>query len=160
MSLLWIINGWAVYAHPQFLSQRDKLIRQVERLWARAREQGDPDGYLEKRASKRLAAIIKLTEEVIPSDPGHASFRQGLTLGPDRSRIQALAPRQVLLTVQIVLPLPPEQQNDYLGLVQRRDHQKRTYGAKSDAYHVFQDMLRRGCPPNDWNTLVAEANRS
>ena len=37
---------------------------------------------------------------------------------------------------------------------------KRAYGAKSDAYHVFQDMLRRGCPPNDWNTLAAEVNRS
>ena len=31
---------------------------------------------------------------------------------------------------------------------------KRAYGAKSDPYRVFRDMLIRGCPPNDWDTLV------
>lgn len=156
MSLLWIINGWAVYAHPHFLDQRDKLIREVERLRTRSREQGDPDGYLKKRASKHLAAIIKLTEEVIPSDPGHANFRQGLTLGPEYRHW-----RRAKFCQQYRLFFRFHQDSRMIILGWFNDETtKRAYGAKSDAYHVFQDMLRRGCPPNDWNTLVAEANRS
>ena len=34
---------------------------------------------------------------------------------------------------------------------------KRAYGSKSDAYRVFQAMLTRGQPPDDWEELLLEA---
>jgi len=34
---------------------------------------------------------------------------------------------------------------------------KRAYGSKSDAYRVFQAMLARGHPPDDWEELLKEA---
>ena len=34
----------------------------------------------------------------------------------------------------------------------------RTYGAKTDAYAVFERMLDMGHPPDDWATLLAAAS--
>ena len=34
----------------------------------------------------------------------------------------------------------------------------RAYGESSDAYVVFGKMLKRGCPPDDWETLLASAS--
>lgn len=52
-------------------------MRQVEAL-----KQKDPHGFVQKNATKRLAAIAKLVFEKIPRDPTAAEFRQGDTLGP------------------------------------------------------------------------------
>lgn len=43
-----------------------------------------------------------------------------------------------------------------LGWVNDRQS-KRSYGSKSDAYRVFQAMLTRGHPPDDWEELLLEA---
>jgi toxin YhaV len=34
---------------------------------------------------------------------------------------------------------------------------KRAYESDDDAYRVFRKMLQTGHPPDDWNTLLAEA---
>ena len=65
-----VIHGWAVFAHPLFLSQIGALVRQVETL-----KQKDPAGYVKKNASKRLAAISKLEFDVIPQDPTRLEYR-------------------------------------------------------------------------------------
>lgn len=39
---------------------------------------------------------------------------------------------------------------------ERRGHE-RAYESSTDAYQVFHRMLKRGRPPDDWNTLLAEA---
>jgi toxin YhaV len=74
-----VVNGWTLFAHPLFLDQLERLAAQVERLKAR-----DPAGYRGKNAAKRLAAIVKLSLEVIPQDPARAEYRQGDTLGAAR----------------------------------------------------------------------------
>lgn len=149
-----MINGWSMYAHPLFLDQQDELIREVERLRARSRTQGDPDGYRKKSASKRLAAINKLIREVIPRDPGHADFRQGLTLGPEHRHW-----RRAKFFQQYRLFFRFHQDSRVIVLAWVNDETtKRAYGARSDAYRVFQGMLRRD-PPNDWDNLVAEVKR-
>ena len=73
-----VIHGWTVFAHPLFLAQIEALARQVN-----AFKQKDPDGYVKKNASKRLAAIAKLAFDVIPQDPAQSEYRQGGTLGDD-----------------------------------------------------------------------------
>ena len=73
-----VIHGWTVFAHPLVLAQIEALAQQVESL-----KQKDPVGYMQKNASKRLAAILKLAFDVIPQDPARAEYRQGATLGDD-----------------------------------------------------------------------------
>jgi toxin YhaV len=73
-----LIHGWTVFAHPLFLAQLESLAAQVELLKAK-----DPVGYVNKNATKRLAAIAKLAFDVIPQDPTKPEYRQGHTLGGD-----------------------------------------------------------------------------
>ena len=73
------INGWTIFAHPLFLDTLEALAAQVAAL-----QQKDPSGYLNKNATKRLAAINKLAFEVIPQNPARPEYRQGATLGDDR----------------------------------------------------------------------------
>lgn len=72
------VNGWTVFAHPLFLDQLEALQQQVEAL-----KQNDAAGYIQKNASKRLAAIAKLAFAVIAQDPARAEYRQGSTLGDE-----------------------------------------------------------------------------
>lgn len=73
-----VIHGWTVFAHPLFLAQLDALTQQVERI-----KQKDPVGYVNKNASKRMAAITKLAFDAIPQDPTRPEYRQGSTLGDE-----------------------------------------------------------------------------
>lgn len=70
------INGWRIYAHPLFIDQIEALVTEVEKAKSK-----DPTGYKNKRASKLLAAILKVAFEDIPADPTRAVYRQGDTLG-------------------------------------------------------------------------------
>ena len=72
------VNGWTIYAHPLFLDQLEAMIAAVEK----ARKK-DPKGYKRKRATKLLAAVLKVAFEDIPSDPTRDIYRQGGTLGDE-----------------------------------------------------------------------------
>ena len=138
-----VINGWSVRAHPLFLGQLDELIQEVERLQAKACRQGDPEDHHRKSATKRLAAIRKLILEVIPRDPTDTSFRQGSTLGPTHKHWQ-----RAKFLQQYRLFFRFHQASRVIVLAWVNDQtSKRAYGAKSDAYYVFQKMLRQGHPP-------------
>ena len=153
MSHPLIINGWSIHVHPLFLGQLNALIKEVEHLKAKSGKQGNPEGYRKKSATKHLAAIRKLILEVIPSDPGHDKFRQGLTLGPEHRHW-----RRAKFLQQYRLFFRFRQDSRVIVLAWVNDEtSKRAYGEQSDAYRVFQDMLSRGYPPNDWDTLIAEA---
>ena len=153
MSHSLIRNGWSIHVHPLFLGQLSELSKEVERLKAKSGKQGNPEGYRKKNATKRLAAIRKLMLEVIPSNPGHAKFQQGLTLGPEHRHW-----RRAKFFQQYRLFFRFHQDSRVIVLAWvNAETSKRAYGAKSDAYRVFQDMLSRGHLPNDWNTLIAEA---
>ena len=67
-----VVHGWTLFAHPLFTDQVDALARQVQAL-----KQKDPTGYVQKNATKRLAAIAKLAFDVIPQDPSRSEYRQG-----------------------------------------------------------------------------------
>lgn len=140
------VNGWALYAHPLFLDQLEKLTLAVER--ARAK---DPSGYASTANAKLLAALRKLMFEVIPVDPARPEFRQGGTLGPSRKhwfRAKFGNGRFRLFfrysTSAKIIIFAWVNDNDTL----------RTYGAKNDAYAVFRAMLDKGNPPEDWESLL------
>jgi toxin YhaV len=144
------INGWTIYAHPLFLDQIEALIAEVERA-----KKKDPAGYKKKRAAKFLAALLKVAFEVIPSDPTRAVYRLGDTLGGDYKHwFRAKFLQQMRLffryretkTTKVII----------LAWVNDEDT-LRAYGKASDAYAVFRKMLQKGCPPDDWEKLLAAA---
>ena len=143
-----VVHGWTLFAHPLFTDQVDALARQVQAL-----KQKDPTGYVQKNATKRLAAIAKLAFDVIPQDPSRSEYRQGGTLGDNRKHwyrakffqqyrlfFRYHAAAKVIVFAWV---------ND--------DDTKRAYESDDDAYRVFRKMLESGHPPDDWNELLAQA---
>ena len=145
------VNGWTIYAHPLFLDQLEALVGAVEK----ARKK-DPQGYKRKRVAKLLAAVLKVAFEDIPGDPTRDAYRQGDTLGPEYKhwfRAKFLQQfrlffryQQTTATKIIVLAWV----ND--------DDTLRAYGSGTDAYAVFGKMLKRGNPPDTWNSLLMAAS--
>jgi toxin YhaV len=141
-----VVNGWTLYEHPLFAAQRDRLLAAVEKRRAK-----DPDGWRQSPEVKLLAAITRLTLEIIPADPAAAQFRQGGTLGGSRRHwfrakfgngryrlfFQFSSAARVIVYAWV---------NDAETL--------RAYGGKRDAYAVFKAMLDKGDPPDSWADLL------
>jgi toxin YhaV len=143
-----VINGWSIFAHPLFLDQVEALIRRVEALQTK-----DPIGYVRKNESKRLAAIFKLSFEAIPQDPTRVEYRQGGTLGDAHKhwfRAKFFQQYRLFFRYHVRTRII------VYAWVNDEDT-KRAYGSGDDAYRVFEKMLGRGNPPNDWVQLLAEA---
>jgi len=142
------IHGWTVFAHPLFLDQIEALAREVESLRKR-----DPSGYVNKNASKRLAAITKLAFDVIPQDPARPEYRQGSSLGDEHKHwFRAKFFQQYRLFFRF------HAQAKVIVFAWVNDEDtKRAYESADDAYRVFRRMLDNGHPPSDWGQLLAEA---
>ena len=143
-----VINGWAIFAHPLFLAQLEKLSIKVETL-----KNKDPQSYTKKNATKRLSAIKKLTTEVIPQGPQNREYLQGGTLGASHKHwFRAVFFQQYRLffryhaTKKIIV---------YAWV--NDEGTLRAYESKNDAYRVFEKMLVSGNPPDDWEQLLTEA---
>jgi len=100
-----------------------------------------------------LAAILKLTNEVIPQDPTLDIYRQGNTLGEHHKHwLRAKFFQQYRLFFRYHEPskiIVYAWVND--------ENTKRAYDSKNDAYRAFTKMLKQGYPPGDWESLVSEA---
>ena len=143
-----VIHGWTVFAHPLFLAQIEALAKQVEPL-----KQRDPVGYVNKNASKRLAAITRLAFDVVPQDPARPEYRQGGTLGDDHKHwFRAKFFQQYPLFFRY----HASSRVIVFAWVNDEDN-KRAYESSDDAYRVFRKMLKSGQPPDDWNQLLTEA---
>ena len=146
-----VINGWTIFAHPLFLDQLELLSQQVE-----AFRQKDAANFVEKNATKRLAAIAKLAFEVIPQDPARAEYRQGSTLGEDHKHwFRAKFFQQYRLFFRY----HAKSKVIVFAWVNGEDT-KRAYESGDDAYRVFRKMLESGQPPDDWEQLLAQATES
>ena len=144
----FVVNGWALFAHPLFLAELEAITRQVERL-----RHKDPSGFSKKNATKRLAAITKLAFEIIPQDPTRSEYRQGNTLGDDHKHwLRAKFFQQYRLFFRYHAP----SKVIVYAWVNDEDT-KRAYESSDDAYRVFRKMLESGHPPDDWNQLLAQA---
>ncbi len=142
-----VINGWTIYLHPLIIEELHSLISAVESLKLK-----DPQNFARKNATKRLAAIAKLMFDVIPKDPTKPEYRQGGTLGSDRKHwFRAKFFQQYRLFFRF-----DSSAKIIVFAWVNNDKNKRAYGSKSDAYRVFEKMLRSGNPPDDWDSLLAE----
>lgn len=143
-----IINGWCLLAHPLFLDQFEELLQIVDKLHKK-----NPKHYQEKNPAKRLAAITKLIFEKIPQDPTLSEYRQGTTLGDDYTHwFRAKFFQQYRLFFRYHL-----KSKIIIYAWVNDENTKRAYDSHSDAYHVFRKMLKKGRPPNSWETLLKEA---
>jgi toxin YhaV len=142
------VNGWTLFAHPLFLTQLEDLTARVTAL-----RQRDPQGYLTKNDTKRLAAIRCLILDVIPANPESPEFRQGTTLGEaNRHWRRAKFFQQYRLffrydsTARVIV---------YAWV--NDEGTKSAFDSRTDAYRVFARMLASGNPPGDWATLLRAA---
>ena len=143
-----VVNGWSLFLHPLFHEQLTQLREEVHKL-----RQRDPVGYINKNASKRLAAVTRLMYEIIPQDPGRPEYRQGLTLGSEHKHwFRAKFFQQYRLffrfhtSAKIIVYAWV---NDETTL--------RAYNSRDDAYLVFKKMLDSGNPPGSWEALLAQS---
>lgn len=143
-----VVNGWSLFLHPLFHEQLTQLREEVHKL-----RQKDPLGYINKNASKRLAAVTRLMFEIIPQDPGRPEYRQGLSLGSEHKHwFRAKFFQQYRLffrfhtSAKIIVYAWV---NDETTL--------RAYNSRDDAYLVFKKMLDSGNPPGSWEALLAQS---
>lgn len=142
-----MVNGWTLYDHSLFAEQYQSLKEKVEALKTK-----DPQGYIKKNASKRLAAIYKLVYEIIPQDPARPDYRQGKTLGDKNKHwFRAKFFQQYHLFFRYHL-----ESKEIVYAWVNDEGNKRAYESKTDAYKVFAKMLKSGHPPDNWNDLLKE----
>ena len=101
-----------------------------------------------------MAAILKMAFEVIPRDPADRIFFQGNTLGPSYRHWH----RGKFFDGRYRLFFRFSTSAKAIVLAWVNDEETlRTYRLKTDAYAVFKGMLGKNRPPDDWDTLLREA---
>lgn len=143
-----VVNGWSLFVHPLFLDQVETLLAKVEALKTK-----DPKNWKQKNSAKRLAAITKLVLEDIPEGPARPEYRQGGTLGTERKHwFRAKFYQQYRLFFRYHAA-----QRIIVYAWVNDDDTKRAYESSDDAYRVFRKMIDTGHPPDNWDTLLKEA---
>jgi toxin YhaV len=143
-----VINGWKIYAHSLFVEQFEALVTKVEGLRKKY-----PSKYKSKKDTKLLAAIVKLAFDEIPQDPTQSKYRQGKTLGDDYKHwFRAKFFQQYRLFFRY-----HKMSKIIVYAWVNDENSKRAYGSKTDAYLIFQKMLDKGNPPNNWDDLLKQA---
>jgi toxin YhaV len=88
--------------------------------------------------------------DTVPSDPNREEYRQGNTMGTEfRHWRRAKIGRRFRLFVRF-----DSKTRIILFAWVNDENTLRSSGSKSDPYVVFQRMLERGHPPDDWAALV------
>ena len=129
------VNGWLLLQHPAF---EEALAASIEAV--RALKANDPAGYKSKAETKLLAAILKLTTEVIPADPTDRKYLLGNTIGKDRRHWRRA---KFFQQYRLFFRYDETRKIIIYGWVNDRTT-KRAYGSKSDAYAVFSKRLGKG----------------
>lgn len=139
-------HGWTLLFH-------DCLVKQLQRLSAaadRARK-ANQKGFEGNANVKLLRALSQLILEVVPSDPSRELYRQGRTMGTAYRHW-----RRAKLGKRFRLFFRYDSKAKVIVFAWVNDEQTlRSAGARSDPYAVFQKMLERGNPPDNWTALVA-----
>ena len=143
-----LINGWTLYAHAEFLHQLEALLVRVGQD-----RQRKPDAWKTRNAYKRLAAVARLAFRAIPSDPTGRQWQLGNTLGSEHRHW-----RRAKFFQQYRLFFRYNETGRVVVLAWVNDDDcLRAYGAADDAYAVFKAGLAKGRPPDDWQSLHADA---
>lgn len=143
-------HGWILLFHDCIAQQLQKLHEASERAKLK-----DPEGYESNANVKLFRALTYLIMDVVPTDPGRDEYRQGNTLGAEHRHWRRA---KVGRRFRVFFRYDSASKTIVFAWV-NDDQTLRSSGSKSDPYAVFEKMLGRGNPPEDWQTLVA-ASRS
>lgn len=139
-------HGWNLLFHACLIEQLQKLHDAVERA-----QRQDPEGYTSNANVRLFTALSKLIFEAVPSDPNREEYRQGNTLGTAfRHWRRAKIGRRFRLFFRF-----DSKSRIIIFAWVNDENTLRASGSKSDPYVVFQRMLERGHPPDDWAALLA-----
>lgn len=143
-------HGWSLLFHDCLIEQLQKLKAATERA-----EAADPQGFEVNANVKLYRALSQLIFEAVPSDPSREEYRQGNTMGADyRHWRRAKIGRRFRLFFRYDSKLKV-----IVFAWVNDEHTLRAAGSKSDPYVVFQKMLARGNPPDDWSALLAASQQ-
>lgn len=138
--------GWNLLFHECLSEQLQKLETAVARAKAH-----DVAGFESNANVKLFNALSQLILETIPSDPNRQEFRQGNTMGKTfRHWRRAKIGRRFRLFFRF-----DSKTRIIIFAWVNDENTLRSSGSKSDPYAVFQKMLQRGHPPDNWAALVA-----
>ena len=139
-------HGWTLLFHDCVAEQLQKLSDAADRA-----KQTDPDGFEGNANVKLFRALSQLILDAVPGDPARDDYRQGNTLGAAyRHWRRAKVGRRFRLFFRY------DSKAKVIVFAWVNDERTlRSAGSKTDPYAVFEKMLRRGNPPDDWAGLVA-----
>ena len=144
-------HGWNLLFH-------DGLIEQLQKLQTAAQkaQTQDPQGFESNANVKLFNALAQLMLETVPSDPSRDEYRQGNTMGPAfRHWRRAKLGRRFRLFFRF-----DSKTRIIIFAWVNDENTLRSSGSKTDPYAVFQKMLQRGNPPDDWAALVSASKLS
>lgn len=142
-------HGWILLFHECLIEQLQKLHAAAHRAQLQ-----DPQAYATNANVRLFAALSRLIFEAVPSDPNREEYRQGNTMGTAfRHWRRAKVGRRFRLFFRF------DSKSKIIVFAWVNDENTlRSAGGKADPYAVFQRMLERGHPPDDWAAL-AKASR-
>jgi toxin YhaV len=141
-------HGWTLLFHECLTEQLQKLHAAAERA-----KQQDPSGY-ESNANVRLfAALSKLIFDAVPSVPHREEYGQGNTMG---SAFRHWRRAKIGRRFRLFFRFDSKSRIIIFAWV-NDENTLRSSGSKSDPYAVFQRMLERGHPPDDWAALLSSS---
>ena len=143
-------HGWTLLFHDNLIEQMRKLHAAVLRA-----QTHDPQGFASNANVKFFRALVHLIQDGVPSDPSRDEYRQGNTLGADYRHW-----RRAKLGRRYRLFFRYDSKSRTIIYAWINDEQTlRSAGSKSDPYAIFEKMLGRGNPPDDWDSLVAASQQ-
>ena len=89
--------------------------------------------------------------EAVPSDPGREDYRQGNTMGPAFKHWRRA---KIGRRFRLFFRFDSKTRIIIFSWV-NDENTLRSSDSKSDPYAVFQKILQRGHPPDDWDALVS-----
>jgi toxin YhaV len=139
-------HGWSLLFHDCLIEQLQKLKVASDRA-----EAADPSGFESNANVKLYRALSQLIIEAVPSDPAREEYRQGNTMGMAyRHWRRAKIGRRFRLFFRY-----DSKAKVIVFAWVNDEHTLRSTGSNSDPHAVFQKMLNRGNPPDDWAALLS-----
>jgi len=149
-------HGWTLLFHECVIGQLQRLHTAAQRAEAKDQKRGKQQGFETNANVKLFRGLSQLMMDVIPGDPARAECRQGNTLG-DAYRHW----RRTKIGRRFRLFFRYDERAKIIVYAWVNDEQTlRSAGSQTDPYTVFEKMLRRGNPPDDWKALVQASKQN
>ncbi|MBY8252272.1 type II toxin-antitoxin system YhaV family toxin [Vibrio fluvialis] len=148
-----VFNGYELHALTIFQTILDELTKEVERLQAK-----DPHGFYDHPKTKLMLGVLSSITELVPENPNHADFSQGLTLGKKHTSWRRVKKKNLPPRYRLFFQFSSQAPKTIIYAWLNDETTQRKAGAKTDVYAVFEKMLKGGKVPNTWAELCKAAN--